>query len=144
MFPRHRLEISDVGTQLFLQTVDRFKNLGVLDKLSGLFDHADRLLSTIAHSLDVLLAGFNDEVLGVDARHQHVGLDSAFRVRLASQAAVLLEHRVGLDEAVHAEGRDAQEEQQDHAEADGDFDRDPGVRKEAHASASIYVSTVRV
>ena len=36
---------------------------------------------------------------------------------------------------------DAQEEQQDHAEADEDFDRDPGVRKEAHASASV--STVR-
>ena len=51
-------------------------------------------------------------------------------------------NRVGLDEAVHAEGRDAQEEQQDHAEADEDFDRDPGVRKEAHASASV--STVRI
>ena len=56
--------------------------------------------------------------------------------------AVLFENRVGLDEAVHAEGRDAQEEQQDHAEADEDFDRDPGVRKEAHASASV--STVRI
>ena len=54
-----------------------------------------------------------------------------------ARARYCFENRVGLDEAVHAEGCDAQEEQQDHAEADEDFDRDPGVRKEAHASASV-------
>ena len=142
MFPRHYFEISDVGTQLFLQAVERVEDLRVpLGELSSLFDHADRQLSAITDSLDVLLAGFDDKVLGVDARHQHVGLYSAFRVGLAGEGAVLFENRVGLDEAVHAKRRDAQEEQQDHAESDEDFDRDPGVRKEAHASASV--STVR-
>ena len=117
----HLSKLGEILVKLPVETIDGQHETGVLRQLPRLCDHVDRHPGPLLDTLNIVPACIDDEVLGKNPCHQHVGLNAAVGIGLTRERAIVLEVPIGCRKVEETHRRDDDQEREYHAESGQHF-----------------------
>ena len=114
-------ELGEILVKFPVEVIDGQQETGIRRQLPCLCDHADRRPGPLLDTLNIVPACIDDEVLGKNPCHQHVGLNATVGIGLTRERAIVLEVPIGCSKAEETHRRDDDQEREYHAESGQHF-----------------------